>query len=89
MPQVPAQVRALETLARHHISDREVLDRMARLYASARSASVQRAVAEVFLRSDYRGIGGDSLLELLRQHRVQRVPGGDLVDVLIERLQAP
>ncbi len=85
----PAQVRALETLARHHISDREVLDRMARLYASARSASVQRAVAEVFLRSDYHALGGASLVELLRQHRVQPAQGGDLVDVLIERLQAP
>jgi hypothetical protein len=89
MPPAPAQVRALETLARHHISDREVLERMARLYASARSASVQRAVAEVFLRSDYHAIGGAPLVELLRQHRVQAPQGGDIVDVLIERLQAP
>ncbi len=89
MPQTAAQVRALETLARHHISDREVLERMARLYASARSANVQRAVAELFLRSDYRGIADASLVDLLRQHRLQAPVGGDLIDVLIGRLQAP
>ena len=45
-----AQVRALETLARHHIRDREVLDEFARLSARTRSAAVKRAVEEVFLR---------------------------------------
>jgi len=71
----PRPGRALETLARHHISDREVLDRMARLYASARSASVQRAVAEVFCGRTTARWAGDSLLELLRQHRCSESRG--------------
>jgi hypothetical protein len=45
-----AQVRALETLARHHISDKDVLDELSRLASRTRSPAVKRAVEEVFLR---------------------------------------
>ncbi|HUQ28112.1 MAG TPA: hypothetical protein VM051_05940, partial [Usitatibacter sp.] len=61
-----AQVRALETLARHHIADPEILERLASLYSSARSAGVQRAIAEVFLRSDLSAIDTRALGSRLR-----------------------
>ena len=82
-----AQVRALGTLARLRISDREIIDELARLFARTGSLEVQRAVAEVFIRSDARALPGVELAVLLRQHRL-RAPGGgsDLIDVLIEHL---
>jgi len=51
-----AQVRALETLARHRIADRAILDELTRLFTRTRSASVKRAIEEVFLRSEYRDL---------------------------------
>jgi hypothetical protein len=82
-----AQVRALGTLARLRIADRELIDELARLFARTGSIEVQRAVAEIFIRSDARDLPSVELAVLLRQHRL-RAPGGasDLIDVLIERL---
>ena len=88
MPGSQAQVRALDTLARHHISDREVLGELVRLYARATSVSVQRAIAEIFIRSDLRAIAAPELAEQLRQHRLRSPEGEDLIDVLIRRLEA-
>ena len=88
MPGSQAQVRALDTLARHHISDRQVLDELVRLYARATSVSVQRAIAEIFIRSDLRAIAAPELAEQLRQHRLRSPEGEDLIDVLIRRLEA-
>ena len=81
-----AQVRAVETLARMRISDREILDELARAFSEAKSVGVQRAIAEVFIRSDYRR---PELAEVLRRNRI-RAPEGrpDLIDTLIHRLQA-
>ena len=84
----PAQVRALETLARHHISDREILDELARLFAHATSLNVQRAIAEIFIRSDTRALATPEFVGLLRQHRLRSPSGEDLIDVLIKRLQS-
>ena len=86
MAQSGAQVRALETLARHHIADREILEELMRLYAQATAVSVQRAIAEIFIRADYRAIDRPELLALLRQHRLKSPQGEDLIDVLIGRL---
>ena len=82
-----AQVRALGTLARQRIADREIIDELTRLFARTGSLEVQRAVAEIFIRSDARALPGPQLAVVLRQHRL-RAPGGrsDLIDVLIERL---
>jgi hypothetical protein len=84
-----AQVRALGTLARQRIADREIIDELARLFARTGSLEVQRAVAEIFIRSDAGVLQGAQLAALLRQHRL-RAPGGgsDLIDVVIERLHA-
>lgn len=84
-----AQVRALDTLARLHISDREILEDLSRAFADAKSVNVQRAIAEVFIRSDHKAIHRGDLIGILREHRL-KPPGGsqDLIDVLIARLQA-
>ncbi|HEY2863554.1 MAG TPA: hypothetical protein VGK37_08030 [Casimicrobiaceae bacterium] len=83
-----AQVHALDTLAHYYLSDRESLDQLTRLFPRATSVSVQRAIAGVFLRSDYRELPRHDLLEMLRQHRIKSPDGEDLIDVLIRRLQA-
>ena len=86
MPASPAQARALEALARLRISDREILDELAKSFAEARSVKVQRAIAEVFIRSGYRR---PDLAPVFRRHRLPSGEGRDLIDVLIARLQEP
>jgi len=82
-----AQARALETIARHHVSDREILDELMRLYARTPSAAVQQAIAEVFLRSDLAGIDSADLAAFLQRHRLA-ASGADVVGVLLRRIGA-
>jgi hypothetical protein len=83
-----AQVRALEALARQHIEDRDVLAELAALFARTRSAAVQRAVAETFLRANPGTIPRPELLTVLEKHRIRPERGSqDLVGVLIGRLR--
>lgn len=84
MPASDAQVRALDTLARLRIADRVVLDELSRSFTEAKSLDVQRAIAEVFIRSGYRR---PELAGLLRTHRLKSVGGTDLIDELIRKLQ--
>lgn len=88
MPESDAQVRALDTLAHYYVSDRESLDELTRLFPRARSVSVQRAIAGVFIRSDYRALPRLELARMLRVHRLKSPDGEDLIDALIRRLQA-
>jgi hypothetical protein len=84
-----AQVRALDTLGRLNISDGEILNDLARSFAEAKSVNVQRAIAEVFIRSDPKALPKRDLASLLRDHRLKSRDGShDLIDVLISRLQA-
>ena len=78
-----AQVRALETLARLHVSDPEVLQQLAALYSRARSPEVQRAVAEVFLRSDLGAIDARELAQRLQRDRLR---DDSLITAAIARL---
>src|SRR6185503_9287216 len=64
-------VRALDTLARLHIADREVLEELTRSFAAAKTVNVQRAIAEIFLRSDPKAIPRLELAAALRQHRLK------------------
>jgi len=82
-----AQVRAIETLARLHVSDREVLDELARLYARTPSPAVQRAIAEVYLRAGPREVASPELVSLLQKRRLPVRGGPDLVEVLLGRMQ--
>ncbi len=81
-----AQVRALDTLARLHIADREILSDLARSFADARSASIQRALAEVFLRSDGKALPRSELSAALRQHGA-RAGRDDLFSALLRKLE--
>jgi hypothetical protein len=87
MPESRAQMRALDTLGRHHISDRQILDELGRSFVTAHSLGVQRAIAEVFIRSDPKAIARPQLASLLREHRLRSPDGADLIDVLINKLQ--
>jgi hypothetical protein len=82
-----AQSRALETLARLHVSDSEILDELARLFRHSTSLQVQRAIAEVFIRADTPDDMGPAFAELFRQHRIKSTAGTDLIDVAIRKLQ--
>jgi hypothetical protein len=83
-----AQVRALDTLARYQLSDRASVETLARLFPSTRSLGVQRAIAGVLLRADYRALEKPELVRALRQHRLKSPTGEDLIDVLIRRLES-
>lgn len=88
MPGADAQVRALEALARQRLADPDALREIARLYPRARSVQVQRAVAGVLIRSDYRLLGAPDLARSLRQYRIKSPDGDDVIDALIRVLQA-
>lgn len=83
----PAQARALETLARHHITDAQTLAALAGLFARSTSLRVQRAIAEVFIRSGPAALETPGLASLIRRHRLKSPDGADLIDALIGRLE--
>jgi hypothetical protein len=88
MQNADAQVRALDTLARHRLSDRETLELLTRLFPATRSLDVQRAIAGILIRADYQALAAPELVRSLREHRVKSPAGQDLIDILIRRLQA-
>ena len=83
-----AQVRALNTLARHRLNDRQSLDDLARLFPAAESVDVQRAIAAVFIRAEYQLLPKPEFVRVLSQSRLKSRDGGDIIDILIRRLQA-
>ena len=83
-----AQVRALETLARQRLADPESLHEVASLFPQARSLRVQRAIANVLIRSDTRQMARAELARSLRQHRLKSPDGQDVIDKLIWLLQS-
>jgi hypothetical protein len=48
---------------------------------------VQRAIAGILIRSDYRQLGPADLARTLRQYRLRSPGGRDVIDVLIQLLQ--
>ena len=85
----PAQVRALDTLARNRLDDRQSLDELVRLFPVSRSVDVQRAIAALFIRSDYQLLSKPETVHVLSQSRVKSTGGDDIIDILIRRLQMP
>jgi hypothetical protein len=79
-----SQVRALEAIARQHVSDAGTLELLAALYARTLSPAVQRAVAEVFLRSDRAAVDA-GMAQTLRRHRLKR---DELIDQLLAAMPA-
>jgi hypothetical protein len=88
MSDVDAQIRALDTLAEHRVSDRESLESLTRLFPVAKTVNVQRAIAGILIRSDYEAIAKPELVRALREKRLKSPDGQDLIDVLIRRMQA-
>ena len=89
MPRSEGQVHALDTLARQHVDDPESLQELTRLFPVARSVQVQRAIAGILIRADYRMLARNDLARSLRQSRLRSPDGEDVIDALIRRLQAP
>ncbi|HEY0818479.1 MAG TPA: hypothetical protein VGD46_06855, partial [Rhizobacter sp.] len=87
MTSAAAQARALETLAKQRLADAQSLQAIARLFPRARSLDVQRAIASILIRSDYRQLGPAELARTLREHRLRSPGGRDVIDVLIQLLQ--
>ena len=56
-----AQVRALDVLAQHYLSDRESLETLTRLYSRTHIMAVQNAIAGILIRADSRSIAGPEL----------------------------
>jgi hypothetical protein len=88
MPASAAQVRALESLGRHYVSDRDILERLTRLFSATPSSPVQTAIAGILLRADLRSIANPQLVATLQKDRRTSPPGGDVVDALLRRLQS-
>jgi hypothetical protein len=83
-----AQVRALDTLGRHRLNDRQSLDELASLFPAAESVDVQRAIAAVFIRSDYQFPAKREFARVLSQSRLKSSSGDDIIDILVRRLRA-
>ena len=88
MPPSEAQVRALESLGRHYVSDRKILERLTRLFSATPSSPVQTAIAGILLRADLRLIANRQLVATLQKDRHSSPPGDDVVDALLRRLQS-
>lgn len=82
-----AQIRALDTLASYHLADPQSLAEIARLFPLAKSLGLQRAIAGILIRSDFRAIATPDFVKTLRQSRLRSPDGIDVIDVLIRRLQ--
>ena len=89
MPASGAQVRALDTLARHRLSDNQSISELARLFPKASSVDVQRAIAAVLIRADYQAIANPEFVRVLSQNRRKSPDGADIIDILIRRLRTP
>jgi hypothetical protein len=83
-----AQVRALEALGKHRLSDPASLDALARLFPAAQTANVQLAIAGILIRADFTSLARPEFVQTLREHRRESPPGNDVIDALIRRLEA-
>ena len=83
----PAKIRALDTLGRQNINDGDVLRQLVQSFADTNSASEQRAIAEVFIRSDTNAIAKPEFVAVLQKNRLTSTGGDKLIDAAIRRLQ--
>jgi hypothetical protein len=87
MGDAKAQVRALDALADLHLSDRESVEALTRLFPVAKTPAVQVAIADVLLRADYEAIAAPGLVETLQESRLQPKDDTGVIDALIRRLE--
>jgi hypothetical protein len=83
-----AQVRALESLGRHYLADRAILDLLIGLYSQTSSAAVQGAVAGILIRADKRAMTSPQLVLTLVKDRRPTPPGDNMVDALLRKLRS-
>jgi hypothetical protein len=83
-----AQVRALDALAAHRLSDPESLAALAKLFPQAGSLEAQRAIAGILIRADTGALARGDLAKSLKRTRLRSPDGVDMIDVLIRRLEA-
>ena len=89
MPGSDAQVRALDTLASHRLSDpRQPRGAHDVVPAGALASRSQRAIAGVLIRADHRALARADLAKTLKRSRLKSPDGADMIDVLIRRLEA-
>ncbi|MBK7613945.1 MAG: hypothetical protein IPJ08_05545 [Burkholderiales bacterium] len=88
MPPSAAQVLALETLGRHYVTDRAILDQLVSLYSQTSSARVQVAVAGILIRADRGTMASPRLARTLQKSRLRSSAGDSIIDALIRLLSA-
>lgn len=88
MPAGAAKVRALDALGRLNITDGDTLRELVQSFVASTSASVQRAIAEIFIRSDTKAIAKPEVVAVLQKNRLASTGGDKLIDTAIRRLQA-
>jgi hypothetical protein len=90
MPERDGQIRALDTLAAHRVSDPDSLAALAALFLQAKTLQVQRAIAGILIRADHRELPRADLIALLTSER-RVAPDGtdDIIDALIRTLRSP
>lgn len=84
-----AQVRALEALGRHHLSDPAQLASLTALFATTTSWPVQNAIAGTLIRADRRALPLAQLSTALKRNRRASPSGADMIGALASSLQAP
>jgi hypothetical protein len=87
MTSADSQARALDVLAQHRVSDGESLAEVTRLFPAAATVDVQRAIAGLIIRSDYRALAKPETVRMLRETRLRSPGGEDIIDILIRRLE--
>ena len=77
---------ALESLGRHYVADRAILDELVSLYAATPSLKVQTAVAGILIRADRGTMASPQLARKLQKHRLPSAAGDSIIDALIRLL---
>ena len=82
-----AQIRALETLARFRIDDRDSLEALLQVFADTRNPGTQQAIAKVFLFADFASVDKAEFARVIRARRLRSVGGSDATDFLLHKLE--
>ena len=78
-----------KALARHYVSDRDIVGMLIRLFSDTPSSAVQGAIAGILIRADRRSIASPELVRTLVEKRHPSPSGDSMIDALIGRLQSP
>jgi hypothetical protein len=82
------QAPGLELLAVQPRLDPESVALLLDWFGASRSLRIQRAIATLLLKGDYRSFASESVARSLQEERLRSPDGRDVIDALIERLTA-